>query len=324
MIAAALSIQDPRERPPTSSRPADQQHARFADEESDFLAFLNLWRYLRSSRRSCPSSQFRRMCQAEFLNYLRVREWQDIYSQLRQVAKHARHARSNERRPADAAADPHRRCWPACSPTSALEGRRRASDEYLGARERQVRDLPRLGAVQEAAALGDGGRAGRDLPAVGAGQRARSSPSGSSRSPSTWSSAATASRTGRRSRRAVMAYEKVTLYGVPIVAAAQGQLRPDRPGAVAASCSSGTPWSRATGDTHHAVLRTTTASCSTRSRSWSTGPGAATSWSTTRRCSTSTTSASPPTSSPAAHFDSWWKKARRDAARPARPSSSRC
>ncbi|MFF8833736.1 ATP-dependent RNA helicase HrpA [Streptomyces sp. NPDC015131] len=87
VIAAALSIQDPRERPAEKQAQADQQHARFKDETSDFLALLNLWRYLREQQKERGSSSFRRMCKAEYLNYLRIREWQDIYTQLRTVAK---------------------------------------------------------------------------------------------------------------------------------------------------------------------------------------------------------------------------------------------
>ncbi|GAA2070701.1 ATP-dependent RNA helicase HrpA [Streptomyces albiaxialis] len=87
VIAAALSIQDPRERPSDKQQQADQQHARFKDEGSDFLSFLNLWRYVKEQQKALSSSAFRRMCKTEFLNYLRIREWQDIYTQLRQVAK---------------------------------------------------------------------------------------------------------------------------------------------------------------------------------------------------------------------------------------------
>ncbi|GAT84575.1 ATP-dependent helicase [Streptomyces sp. F-3] len=87
VIAAALSIQDPRERPVDKQTQADQQHARFRDESSDFLAFLNLWRYIREQQKERGSSSFRRMCKQEFLNFLRIREWQDIYSQLRTVAQ---------------------------------------------------------------------------------------------------------------------------------------------------------------------------------------------------------------------------------------------
>lgn len=87
VIAAALSIQDPRERPAEKQTQADQQHARFRDESSDFLAFLNMWRYIREQQKERGSSAFRRMCKQEYLNFLRIREWQDIYSQLRTVAK---------------------------------------------------------------------------------------------------------------------------------------------------------------------------------------------------------------------------------------------
>ncbi|QUW92267.1 ATP-dependent RNA helicase HrpA [Streptomyces sp. V17-9] len=87
VIAAALSIQDPRERPAEKQAQADQQHARFKDENSDFLAFLNLWRYVREQQKERGSSSFRRMCKQEYLNFLRIREWQDIYTQLRTVAK---------------------------------------------------------------------------------------------------------------------------------------------------------------------------------------------------------------------------------------------
>lgn len=87
VIAAALSIQDPRERPAEKQAQADQQHARFKDETSDFLAYLNLWRYVREQQKERGSSSFRRMCKQEYLNFLRIREWQDIYAQLRTVAK---------------------------------------------------------------------------------------------------------------------------------------------------------------------------------------------------------------------------------------------
>jgi ATP-dependent helicase HrpA len=87
VIAAALSIQDPRERPQEKQQAADEKHNRFADKDSDFVSYLNLWRYLRKQQRELSSNQFRRMCKSEFLNYLRVREWQDIYSQLKQVAR---------------------------------------------------------------------------------------------------------------------------------------------------------------------------------------------------------------------------------------------
>ncbi len=89
VIAAALSIQDPRERPADERAQADQLHARFADEHSDFVALLNLWSYLREQQRDLSSSAFRRRCKAEHLHYLRIREWQDLAGQLRQAAREA-------------------------------------------------------------------------------------------------------------------------------------------------------------------------------------------------------------------------------------------
>jgi ATP-dependent helicase HrpA len=87
VIAAALSIQDPRERPVEHQQAADAAHRRFADPSSDFLAWLNLWRYLGEQQQALSSSAFRRLCTAEFLHYLRVREWQDLVGQLRQIAR---------------------------------------------------------------------------------------------------------------------------------------------------------------------------------------------------------------------------------------------
>jgi len=94
VIVAALSLQDPRERPgadqPAEQARADLAHARFKAEGSDFLTWLNLWRYLREQQRELSGSAFRRMCKREHLHYLRVREWQEFEGQLRQVAKEMR------------------------------------------------------------------------------------------------------------------------------------------------------------------------------------------------------------------------------------------
>ena len=86
-IVAGLTIQDPRERPVEKRGSADEKHARFADPTSDFLTLLNLWNYLEEQQKELSSSAFRRLCKAEYLNFLRVREWQDVYRQLRQLAK---------------------------------------------------------------------------------------------------------------------------------------------------------------------------------------------------------------------------------------------
>jgi ATP-dependent helicase HrpA len=86
IITAALSIIDPRERPADARQAADEMHARFAEPGSDFLAFLNLWDYLRERQSKLSTSAFRRLCRREYLHFLRVREWQDVYGQLRQAA----------------------------------------------------------------------------------------------------------------------------------------------------------------------------------------------------------------------------------------------
>ncbi|WP_245612802.1 ATP-dependent RNA helicase HrpA [Rheinheimera texasensis] len=87
VITAALSIQDPRERPLDKKQKADELHGRFADPDSDFASWLKLWRYLQEQQESQSNNQFRRLCKQELLNYLRVREWQDLYAQLSQVAE---------------------------------------------------------------------------------------------------------------------------------------------------------------------------------------------------------------------------------------------
>ena len=87
VIVAGLSVQDVRERPAEAQQAADEKHRRFADPHSDFLALLNLWGYLGEKQRELSGSAFRRLCKAEYLHFLRIREWQDVHSQLRQMAK---------------------------------------------------------------------------------------------------------------------------------------------------------------------------------------------------------------------------------------------
>ena len=194
VIAAALSIQDPRERPAEKREQADQLHARFKDEDSDFLAYLNLWRYLREQQRALSGNQFRKRCHAEFLHYLRVREWQDLVAQLRQAAKGV--GLTLNQQPAE----------PDAIHVALLSGllshlgmRDAARREYLGARGARFALLPGLGAGAQAAELGDGRRAGRDVAAVGPDGGADRPARGSSRSPGTWSSAPTRSRAGSAS-----------------------------------------------------------------------------------------------------------------------------
>ena len=192
IIAAGLSIVDPRERPAEHREAADAMHARFAVPGSDFLAFLALWDYLRERQSELSASALRRMCRREYLHYLRAREWQDVYAQLRQAAAEVGVVIGHDRRTAKrAAADaaPEDR-FPAeladrvhmsllagllsqigMADTRAPQGKRRGRPVRRRAR-REVRHLPGLGAGPEATGLGGRGRAGGDLPAVGPGDRA--------------------------------------------------------------------------------------------------------------------------------------------------------
>ncbi|TGN63934.1 ATP-dependent RNA helicase HrpA [Nocardioides eburneiflavus] len=229
VIAAALSIQDPRERPEEQRAQADQLHARFKHETSDFLTWLNLWRHLRSQQRELSSSAFRRMCRREHLNYLRIREWQDYESQLRQVCKEMKldlgKAGSSEGGAAYDEDGIHQALLSGLlSHIGALEerekakpGERRPLREYVGARNARFAIFPgsvlkgrnpdflmsaelvetsRLWARQNAAIKPEWAeRLGAHLV-----KRSYSEPH--------WS----------RKRAAVMARERVTLYGVPLVA----------------------------------------------------------------------------------------------------------
>lgn len=89
VLAAALTIQDPRERPADVRAEADAMHARFVDDTSDFSSFLLLWDYINEQQAVLSSSQLRKMCHREFINYLRIREWQDLFAQLREMGRTA-------------------------------------------------------------------------------------------------------------------------------------------------------------------------------------------------------------------------------------------
>jgi ATP-dependent RNA helicase HrpA len=212
VIAAALSIQDPRERPTDAQQAADERHARFRDPSSDFLSYLNLWRYLREKQQELSGNQFRKMCRTEFLNYLRVREWQDIYSQLRQLTRTLGITLSD----ADASGDQVHRSLLAglLSHLGLKDGDKR---DYLGARGAKFAIFPGSALFKKpprwvmAAELVETSRlwarvvaqiepAWAESLAEHLVKRTYSEPH--------W----------EKKQGAVMAFEKVTLYGVPIVA----------------------------------------------------------------------------------------------------------
>ena len=80
VITAGLSIQDPRERPAEKKQAADECHRRYADKDSDFASWVKLWDHVKDQKHELSASQFRKQCRDEYLAYLRVREWQDLYS----------------------------------------------------------------------------------------------------------------------------------------------------------------------------------------------------------------------------------------------------
>ncbi|MGK5531608.1 ATP-dependent RNA helicase HrpA [Streptomyces sp. URMC 129] len=229
VIAAALSIQDPRERPADKQQQADAKHARFREgpgEESDFLAFLALWNYVRERQRELSSSAFRRMCKTEFLNYLRIREWQDIFAQLRTVGRSLGIEPDDERQDAD----------PRLIHQSLLAGllshiglKDTEKHEYLGARGAKFAVFPGSALFRKpprwvmSAELVETSRLWARInakiepewiePLAGhLVKRTYSEPH--------W----------EQKQAAVMAYERVTLYGVPIVAqrkVAYGRIDPE-------------------------------------------------------------------------------------------------
>ncbi|KPC62847.1 ATP-dependent RNA helicase HrpA [Streptomyces chattanoogensis] len=225
VIAAALSIQDPRERPSDKQQQADQQHARFKDETSDFLAFLNLWRYVREQQKTLSSSAFRRMCRTEFLNYLRIREWQDIYSQLRTVAKSMGIHLSEE----DAAPDRiHSSLLSGLLSHIGLKDTD-AKNEYLGARNAKFAVFPGSALFKKpprwvmSAELVETSR-------LWARVNARIEPEWVEPLAQHLVKRTYSEPHWEQKMAAVMAYERVTLYGVPLVAqrkVAYGRIDPE-------------------------------------------------------------------------------------------------
>ena len=87
VIVCALSIQDPRERPAEKQQAADEKHRRFWDEQSDFIALVNLWNYVEAQRQELSQNQLRKLCGREFLNFLRLKEWRELHHQVKLAVK---------------------------------------------------------------------------------------------------------------------------------------------------------------------------------------------------------------------------------------------
>lgn len=217
-IVAGLSIQDPRERPLEKRPQADAAHARFRDPTSDFVTLLNLWNHLEDQQKERSGSAFRRMCKAEYLNYLRVREWQDLYRQLTRAAKSVGLRAGERTTDADAV---HRSVLAGL--LSRLGLRDPEKKDYLGSRGQRFVIFPGSGLAKKqpsavmAAELVETSRLfARTVAAVDpawaeqlAGELAKRS-----YSEPHWSS----------KQGAALVWEKVTLYGLPIVPRRRAQL----------------------------------------------------------------------------------------------------
>jgi ATP-dependent helicase HrpA len=214
VIAAALSIQDPRERPVDKQQQADEKHARFTDKESDFFSYLNLWRYLREKQQELSGNQFRRLCRSEFLNYLRVREWQDIYAQLRQVARSLGLALREDRD--DVAEGQHVHTALLSGLLSHIGLKETDKREYLGARGAKFAIFPGSALFKKqprwvmSAELVETSRLWGRV-------NARIEPEWAEKLAPHLVKHSYSEPHWEKKQGAVMAYEKVTLYGLPIV-----------------------------------------------------------------------------------------------------------
>jgi ATP-dependent helicase HrpA len=100
IIAAALSVQDPRERPLEKQQAADAAHLEFRDETSDFLSYLKLWEWYHGQGKVMSTNKLRRACVERFLSYTRMREWHDVHEQLRELLEEMRAEQRSAARPA--------------------------------------------------------------------------------------------------------------------------------------------------------------------------------------------------------------------------------
>ncbi|WP_344149760.1 ATP-dependent RNA helicase HrpA [Nocardioides koreensis] len=226
VIAAALSLQDPRERPTEMRAQADQLHARYKAEGSDFLTWLNLWRYVKEQQRELSSSAFRRMCKREFLNYLRVREWQDFESQLRQVCREmdidVGHPAATTGSTTETDADGiHQALLSGLLSHIGLlqerEKEQRGPREYLGARGARFAIFPGSGLHRKNPQFLMAGEL-VETSRLWARQNAAIKPEWAERLGQHLVKRSWSEPHWSKKRAAVMAYERVTLYGVPLVA----------------------------------------------------------------------------------------------------------
>lgn len=238
-IVAGLTVQDVRERPNEQRGKADELHARFADPLGDLMTLLNLWNYLQTQQKELSSSAFRRLCKAEFLNFLRVREWMDLYRQVARTAGLKRGAEAaSEGGNADAIHksvlagllshlgvrdDLQDRRAPAGRGAAGGATKRKPAQEYLGARGTRF-------ALHPGSVLSK--RPPEVVMSVELVETSRLFARGNASVDPAWAEDLAGPLAKRqlsephweKKQGAAVAYERVTLYGVPIVARRRVQL----------------------------------------------------------------------------------------------------
>ncbi|MDX6214807.1 MAG: ATP-dependent helicase HrpA [Frankiales bacterium] len=210
VIAAALSIQDPRERPLAKQQQATEAHARFADPVSDLLAWLKLWQHVQDQQKALSSSAFRRMCKREFLNYLRIREWQDLHGQLRRVSR-------SMDLDLESSGDPSTVTTALLSGLLSHVGLRQEAREYAGARGARFVIAPGSPLAKKPPALVVAAEL-VETSRLFARQVARIEPEQVEKVGGHLLKRSYSEPHWEHKRGSVVAFERVTLYGVPIVA----------------------------------------------------------------------------------------------------------
>ncbi len=143
IIASAISVQDPRERPLEEQEAADQMHRRFQDSRSDFIAYLNIWNAYHEQVEKASQNQMRKFCKLHYLSYVRMREWRDIHAQLYQTLKEIGRFRFNSERAENDAI--HRSILTGLLSNIA---QKKEANIYQAARSREVMIFPGSGLFQ--------------------------------------------------------------------------------------------------------------------------------------------------------------------------------
>ena len=294
VIAAALEVQDPRERPIDQQGRADQAHEQFADARSDFIAYLNLWSFFHKQKDKLSHNNLRKACKQNFINYVRMREWVDVHQQLSRMLKEQQPGSSIEpidfdHEWTDGEADAiHRALLTGLLSNIASKG---DGHEYTGAGGQKLHLWPGSALFDKkpkwvvAAELVETTR--RYARGVGRIQPTMIEPIAGHLVKKTHSDPRWVAETG-----SAMCSEKVSLYGLVLVPARPVPLARGQPGRGPADVHPSARWSRATGPATCRSL-STTAHGSRRCGASKRSPAGTGCWSATMRGTPSTTSTCP-------------------------------